>query len=102
MSQTIHNLASSVLFDIATSVNSSSARAHTHRDIWQSNKECLHVSTVALQMVHAGESAFFLWFWISPVGIDVLASRHVNTLIFDRILNLQSLPHDLLSASQSE
>jgi hypothetical protein len=66
-----------------TYVNPSSTNAQTHLAIWQSKRECLHEYLAAWEIEHSDVSAIFLWFRISPVGSEVFASRHANTLIFD-------------------
>lgn len=98
-SHSIQSLASSVRFYMMVSVRSSSARAQTHRAMRQSKREWRHVSTAAWHKEHSAESAMLLCFRTSPVGIEVLASLHAKTLIFEGTLTPHNLDHHRRSAS---
>jgi hypothetical protein len=72
-------------------VISSSFSAHTGLAMLHSSKECLQLSTAALQMGQTAFDAIFLLYRTSPVGKDERARRHVNVLSFDETLREASL-----------
>lgn len=69
------------------STKSSSHKAHTHMDVVQSTKECLHESPIP-QIGHTSDGAIFLWWSKSVDGSGCWAKRHKKYFLFRRHLCL--------------
>ena len=66
------------------------------RDIGHSSNTCFHVSR-APHRGHAEVVAIWRWCSTWPEGMECLASRHANTLIFEGTCNFHRLFHSPLS-----